>query len=951
MGLLDPPLSQNALALVGDQRYKRLSATPPLHGRQCIATRSDPYSAGLVAGVTGAGSSRTGGVMNQFTHRILANSGDISLVYGNFDGSTNATQLNPIYVRAGIVYGSTYYPVTFNGADEVKIGPNGLVASDPLPIEIAAGVTSFILSQTFVRVDAPAATTLTNATTAGSNVVMTVGSTAGLYLGQSITVDTSTNAETATITGIFSDTTLQVATLTKAHAAGVAIAGPTNQVPAGLAITNGYTYWQDTQSSGDQRGLIQTGASTANIPTYGPVGIFANTQYTPMPYVAAVGDSITHGQADSTSTINGVTAFDIFGAALRALNLQCPYILEAVPGSFINTHIANNGSGARRLIAEGATHALLLHGTNDVDFNAYTAAQIQATHTTEVAQLVARGMKVIVHTLPPNTTSTDGWVTTANQTPAATEANRVAFNTYIRNVAINLPGVIGLADFGDALETSRNSGICRCDNGNAYTTGIHPNIRGYDAMAGAIPLNLITVPGQVAPLAPYTSLFASAPVVTASPSSQTVYTGQSPTLTASATATPAPAWQWQVSTNGGSTWTNVAGATGTGATATYSPALTTAQTGIEYRCVFTNTLGSATSGTATITVTQSVAPTISTQPTSQTLTAPAAATFSIAASGTPNPAYQWQVSNNGGTSWANISGATTNALTVQTGVYPSPTGYQYRCVVTNYGGTVTSNAATLTVTAPAQTQPNAVSSATLLAWYKADALPADESATNGGALTTWNDKSGNGHSLTVPSGGFTAPVFTSALTPSGEPAVQFNLSALTDQLRSATVSSTGDPIHLLIVGRWRPGQFPSSLYNRAMVDGVNTNHALAAGVYPTAASDFSLYLTDGSNSVHSADTPHAQADINTFACIAALYASSGEVRWNGQQLSTFTFTSPVTNIGGIQFAGSAGQAAGANGAGAVDIAEAIFYSGTLSATDRQNVEHYLALKHGLSFTE
>jgi hypothetical protein len=60
---------------------------------------------------------------------------------------------------------------------------------------------------------------------------------------------------------------------------------------------------------------------------------------------------------------------------------------------------------------------------------------------------------------------------------------------------------------------------------------------------------------------------------------------------------------------------------------------------------------------------------------------------------------QWQVSTDGGVTWANITGnssAQTDALTV----YVSDTsmnGYKYRAVFTNRVGTATTTAATLTV--------------------------------------------------------------------------------------------------------------------------------------------------------------------------------------------------------------------------------------------------------------
>ena len=83
------------------------------------------------------------------------------------------------------------------------------------------------------------------------------------------------------------------------------------------------------------------------------------------------------------------------------------------------------------------------------------------------------------------------------------------------------------------------------------------------------------------------------------------------------------------------------------------------------------------------------APSITTHPASQTVAAGRAVTFSVAATGTQPLAYQWQR----GTS--NIAGATSSSytLTAQTADH----GATFRVVVSNAFGSVTSNAATLSV--------------------------------------------------------------------------------------------------------------------------------------------------------------------------------------------------------------------------------------------------------------
>jgi hypothetical protein len=179
--------------------------------------------------------------------------------------------------------------------------------------------------------------------------------------------------------------------------------------------------------------------------------------------------------------------------------------------------------------------------------------------------------------------------------------------------------------------------------------------------------------------------------VSSSPHSQTVTAGQTATLTAAANGNPAPTVQWQVSTDGGSTFTNIAGATST--TLTLS-ATTASQNGTIYRAVFTNSVGSATTGNATLTV--RYAPIVGTNPTNQTANAGQSVTFTAAATGNPTPTVQWQVSTNGGASFTNISGATKTTLTLSS-TTAAQNGYEYRAVFTNSIGSTTTTAATLTV--------------------------------------------------------------------------------------------------------------------------------------------------------------------------------------------------------------------------------------------------------------
>jgi len=91
----------------------------------------------------------------------------------------------------------------------------------------------------------------------------------------------------------------------------------------------------------------------------------------------------------------------------------------------------------------------------------------------------------------------------------------------------------------------------------------------------------------------------TSPVVTLNPTSQTATSG-TVTFTAAASGSPAPTVQWQVSTNGGASFSNIAGATSTSLNVTVTPALN----GNRYRAVFTNLCGSATTSAAILTTCQ-----------------------------------------------------------------------------------------------------------------------------------------------------------------------------------------------------------------------------------------------------------------------------------------------------------------------------------------------------------
>jgi hypothetical protein len=179
-----------------------------------------------------------------------------------------------------------------------------------------------------------------------------------------------------------------------------------------------------------------------------------------------------------------------------------------------------------------------------------------------------------------------------------------------------------------------------------------------------------------------------APEITHQPSSHRVAIGSQVTLTAAASSNPAASVQWQLSTDGGKTFSDVAGATSATLTFTASsPGV------VKYRAVFTNALGSATTRTATVRV--HAAPVVTTNPASLVAVSGQTVTLTASASGWPTPRVEWEVSTDGGKHFHDVAGANSNTLTLV--ATADKNGYQYRAVFANRFGKAVTSAATLTV--------------------------------------------------------------------------------------------------------------------------------------------------------------------------------------------------------------------------------------------------------------
>jgi Bacterial Ig domain/Putative Ig domain/Immunoglobulin domain len=289
-----------------------------------------------------------------------------------------------------------------------------------------------------------------------------------------------------------------------------------------------------------------------------------------------------------------------------------------------------------------------------------------------------------------------------------------------------------------------------------------------------------------------------APSITAQPASQTVSAGQAATFFVTATGTAPLTYQWKK--NGAA----IAGANSPSYTASST---TNSESGTQFSVVVSNSAGNATSNTATLTVSAAaIAPSITAQPASQTVTAGQTATFSVAATGTAPLTYQWK--KNG----AAIAGANSSSYTVSS-TTSSESGEQFSVVVSNSAGNATSNAATLTVS-------SAAVAPSITAQPASQTVTAGQTATfsvaaTGTAPLTYQWEK-NGAAIT----GANSSSYTMSSTTSSESGEQFSVvvsnSAGNATSTSATLTVNSATTSLQISTTQLPGGFVSGGYSSTL---------------------------------------------------------------------------------------------------------------------------------------
>lgn len=390
----------------------------PQAARIPLTTRTSSYNSGFSTAAVGA-------TVKTFRRsmRVVTSGSDLVLTFGNW-ANVNGTRTdgpNAITVTASLQLpdGTPLVPLYFRGARAVAIDPGGVATADSLPVEIIAGTVVQVLTSVSVP----------------DGGKWPLGLAATGTIGDSL----------LTITG----------------------------TPDGIHPPN-----NEGEGTGDVTVTPGNTTGTTGGFGYGPQSLVGY----PKPGVAVprtwiiAGDSYTVGGGDNAQDI---------GYVYRWLLTNGPYGYFIVGAGNSNaTYLLGNSGRAPMtpIVAGSVTDCWLAHGTNDRLGSTSDRTNYQQRLISEALRFSSRKIRVYVPTIAPRTSSTDNWVTAANQTPLANESDRLTWNAWIRaglpiNATTLAPVTVGTSgallagqaghpvalwlELADLIESARDSGAWR----------------------------------------------------------------------------------------------------------------------------------------------------------------------------------------------------------------------------------------------------------------------------------------------------------------------------------------------------------------------------------------------------------------------------------------------------------------------------------------------------------
>lgn len=224
----------------------------------------------------------------------------------------------------------------------------------------------------------------------------------------------------------------------------------------GISTGDNFNYITATDQT--MSGSVTNASDWIGTTHFSPAAIIAQTR---KPSVFLLGDSRVFGSADTYNASGDL------GELARTIGPSFGYINAGIEGDRASSFISSHTS--RLAISAYCSHVILELGVNDIT-GGRTSAQLVADRHTILGLFGSD--PVFETTLPTETSSTDSWATTINQTPINAASVRLTFNTSVR---AGSAGMAGFFDMVTQTDTTLSSSIWNV-NGVAqkYTLdGVH----------------------------------------------------------------------------------------------------------------------------------------------------------------------------------------------------------------------------------------------------------------------------------------------------------------------------------------------------------------------------------------------------------------------------------------------------------------------------------------------
>ena len=504
-------------------------------------------------------------------------------------GSAQSIALSASGLPVGATASFSPSTITAGGSSSLSIDA-GTASAGTYPVTVTGTGTSSTHSLTVSVTVTSAATSDFSLSASPASVSVATGSSTTTTIGAAISTGSAQSISFA-VTGAPSGvtTSLSPATVTAGNSSTLTLSASSSVVPGSYSLTVSGTATSGSHTTAVTLAVISSSTGISN-GGYETGDLTGWTKAGPANSVVPVGHSGSYAaQVGSTSATNGDSSLaQTFTAPSGASSLSfyaqvvCP---DTVTYDWATATLAD--------VTASSTATVLAKTCSNTGAWQQVNAAVTAGHTYTLT-LISHDDNYSgdpTHTLYDDVTLQGGPIRTA---PAITSAASATFTA-------GAAGSFKVTTTGSPIAAVTSTGtlpagVTLVDNSDGTAT-----LAGMPASgaSGTYPL-MLTANNGIDPSAhqTFTLTIDQGPVVTLNPGDQTVNAGASVSFSAGASGLPFPAVQWQMSNDGGLTFSNINGATLT----TLSFPTVGAQNGNQYRGMFTNTVGSATSTAATLTV-------------------------------------------------------------------------------------------------------------------------------------------------------------------------------------------------------------------------------------------------------------------------------------------------------------------------------------------------------------